>query len=102
MKPTSSRHQTRSENRPLSAKVRSLLQPLRDRTVILVEILKARLANLKWSDRMLKRVGIVLAALVVLLLLVTVIRFLAGRVGPRPPADHELLLFIPPPEPYIE
>jgi len=102
MKPASLRHQTRSENRPLSATVRSLLQPLRDRAVILAERLKTRLANLKWSDRMLKRVGIVLAALVVLLVLITVIRFLASRVGPRPPADHELLLFIPPPEPYVE
>lgn len=102
MKPSPARHHTRSENRPFSATLRNFLQPLRDRGVMLAETLKNRLANLKWSDRMLKRVGIVLAALVVLLVLVAVIRFFANRVGPRPPADHELLLFIPPPEPYVE
>ncbi len=102
MQPSSARHQTRSENRPFSARISSFLQPLRDRGIIMIEALKNRLANLKWSDRMLKRVGIVLAALVVVLVLVAVIRFFATRVGPRPPADHELLLFIPPPEPYIE
>jgi len=100
--PVLTRHHTRSERRTIAATIRNFLKPLRERVVILANILKNRLANLKWSDRMLKPVGIVLAALVVLLVLVSVIRFLATRVGPRPPADHELLLFIPPPEPYVE
>lgn len=96
------RHHTRSVNRPFAATIRSLLQPLLDRGIILVEILKTRLANFKWSDRMLKSVGIVLAVLMLLLVLVAVIRSFTNRVGPRPPADHELMLFIPPPEPYVE
>ncbi len=96
------RHHTRSVNRPLAATVRSLLQPLLDRGIIVTEALKTRLANFKWSDRMLKSVGIVLAALVLLLVLVAVIRYVTTLIGPRPPADHELILFIPPPEPYVE
>ncbi len=96
------RHHTRSEHRRLAATIRKFLQRLLDRGAMLAEILKNRLANLKWSDRMLKPVGIVLAGLVVLVVLVAVIRSVAARTGPRPPADHELLLFIPPPEPYVE
>ena len=100
--PVLARHHTRSESRTLAVTIRTLLKPLLNRGTMLAEILKNRLANLKWSDRMLKPVGIVLAALVVLLVLVAVIRSVAARTGTRPPADHELLLFIPPPEPYVE
>jgi len=96
------RHHTRSEHRPLSSTLRNLFQPLRDRGVMAAEALKNRLANLKWSDRLLKGVGRALAVLVLILVLITLVRFIAARVGPRPPADHELLLFTPPPEPYVE
>jgi hypothetical protein len=96
------RHHIRSVHRPFSAAIRRLGKSMRDRAAMLAENLKDRLSNLNWSDRLLKRVGIVLAALLVLLVLVALIRFFATRVGPRPPADHELLLFIPPPEPYVE
>lgn len=100
--PVPVRHHTRSEHRTLAVAIRKFLQPLRERGGVLAESLRNWLANLKWSDRLLKPVGIVLAALVALLVLVAVIRSIVARTGPRPPEDHELLLFIPPPEPYVE
>lgn len=96
------RHRAHSAKRPLATTILRVLHPLLNRGTMLARILKTRLASLKWSDRMLKPVGIVLAALVALLVLVAVIRSIVARTGPRPPEDHELLLFIPPPEPYVE
>jgi len=93
---------TRSVRRPLVATLRNSLRPLHDRSQILLETIKNRLADFKWNDRVLRMVGMVVAGLVLLLVLIAAVRFVATRLGPRPLADDELILFVPPPEPYVE
>jgi len=93
---------TRSVRRPLVSTLRDMMRPLHDRSQILLETIKNRLADFKWNDRVLRMVGMVVAGLVLLLVLIAAVRFVATRLGPRPLADDELILFVPPPEPYVE
>jgi hypothetical protein len=78
------------------------MQPILDRIAMMIESLKDRIANVQWNDRALRTIGLLLGGVIILLILITVIQGLVGRTGPRPPADNELLLFVPPPEPYLE
>lgn len=96
------KHRTRSERESFPLVAARLLTGLRARGAILTEAVKDRLAAIKWSDRFLKILGIALAAIALILVLVTVVRHLAARSGSRPPADHELILFTPLPEPYVD
>ncbi len=98
--PAKSRHQY--EKAPLAVQAARITAGWRERITLLAESVKARLADFKWNDRTLKRFGISLAAVVVLLLLVSIARYLARHPAERPPQDHELILFTLPPEPYVE
>jgi hypothetical protein len=96
------RHRTRTRNGGLATWAAGILQKSRERGTVLAEACKERLANLKWGDRFLKIIGIALAAVTLILVLTAFIRHLAARSGSRPPADHELILLTPPPEPYVD
>jgi len=96
------KHRTHSERESFSLAAVKMRNAIRDRAVILLEAVKDRLASIKWSDRFLKILGIVLASIALILVLTAVVRHLAARSGSRPLSDHELILFTQPPEPYVD
>lgn len=68
----------------------------------LVVWLRNRLSSLQGNDKVIKTAGVTLVVIAVVVVTVGLFRSLASRSDTRPPADHELLLLMPPPEPYFE
>ncbi|HAS82505.1 MAG TPA: hypothetical protein DCS43_07500 [Verrucomicrobia bacterium] len=100
--PTPIRHRAHSETSPFALRMKTLAQRGIRQAVLLAKRLKEWLSGLKWSDQFLKRLGVGLLVIVLVGILALVIRHLVARSGPRPLEDQELLLFTPPPEPYVD
>lgn len=100
--PATTHHHTRSESRSILAKANAFVVAWIKQIKTGFENLRDRLAKIKFSDRLLKIIAFIIGALIVVMILIMIFRFIASHTGPRPPNDDELILFISPPEPYIE
>ncbi len=87
---------------PRLAWLRTVTAVIRGKCRTPAETAQRWLAGLKWNDRFIRILGISLAVIVALLVLIMLIRQISTRFGPRIVEDHELIFFIPPPEPYLD
>jgi hypothetical protein len=79
---------------------RATYQAFRTRTSRIIDSVLTRIAEAGSHDKWIQRILVFTAVLVLLLILVQIIRFLVSREPPALP-DNELILLVPPPEPYL-